>query len=84
MIFYNILKKHLITQVPIFSAFELVTLLDYYNLFNTYSKTNLINITKVVMNDVTQIVPNALNVYLIDLQYTPINLLPDLFNVKYH
>lgn len=68
MIFYNILKKHLITQVPIFSAFELVTLLDYYNLFNTYSKTYLINITKVVMNDVTQIVPNALNVYLIDLQ----------------
>jgi len=59
-------------------------LLDYSTRFIIYSNNILINTTILVINDVTNIVPIALNVHLIDLPNTPFKFFLDLSMVKYH
>ena len=72
--------KHIATL----TVLELDILFDYSNLFNTYSNTILIKKNKVVINDVTNIVPD----YLIDeiklRLNVPLSPFFDLSVVKYH
>lgn len=72
--------KHIATL----TVLELDILFDYSNLFNTYSNTILIKKNKVVINDVTNIVPD----YLIDeiklRLNVPLSPFLDLSVVKYH
>lgn len=71
-------------QIAILTDFEFETLLDYSNLFNTYSNTTLIKNTNDVIKDVTNIVPIDFIVAIKLRLNVPFNPFLVLSNVKYH
>ena len=73
-----------VKQIAILTDFEFETLLDYSNLFNTYSNTTLIKNTKAVMKDVTNIVPIDFIVAIKLRLNVPFNPFLVLSNGKYH
>lgn len=73
-----------VKQIAILTDFEFETLLDYSNLFNTYSNTTLIKNTNDVIKDVTNIVPIDFIVAIKLRLNVPFNPFLVLSNVKYH
>ena len=73
-----------VKQIAILTDFEFETLLDYSNLFNTYSNTTLIKNTNDVIKDVTNIVPIDFIVAIKLCLNVPFNPFLVLSNVKYH
>ena len=73
-----------VKQIAILTDFEFETLLDYSNLFNTYSNTALIKNTNDVIKDVTNIVPIDFIVAIKLRLNVPFNPFLVLSNVKYH
>lgn len=73
-----------VKQTATLTVLELDILLDYSNLFNTYSNTILMKKNRVVINEVTNIVPHYLIVAINPRLNVPFNPFLDLSQLKYH
>jgi len=75
---------HLVIHITALTVLDPDILFDYSNLFNIYSNNTLIKNTNEVINDVTNIVPQALIVALKLRLNVPFNPFLDLSILKYH